>query len=94
MPEIPSDNEEEKIREDRPLESSKKPGGSPPGDDGDDDDGDDDDEEPGPSGERQIVRRQRKVEKEAEAQIDIGPDWIQWDLGRAIKGLRSGTPGM
>ncbi|CAK0873269.1 unnamed protein product [Prorocentrum cordatum] len=28
------------------------------------------------------------------AQIDTGADWTQWDMGRAIQGLRSAVPGM
>ena len=68
--------------------------GPPDGDDGDDDGDDNDDGEPGPDSERRIARRKRHVVRDAEAQIDIGPDWTQWDLGKAVKGLRSATPGM
>jgi hypothetical protein len=82
---VPTDGED-----DGPNEPERKgsPGG-PPGDGDGDDDGD-----PEGKGERRHARAPRKIKKDVEAQIDIGPDWTQWDLGRALKGLRSAVPGM
>ena len=43
---------------------------------------------------RQDPRTTRRRLEDAIAQVDIGAEWTQWDLGKAIQGLRSAAPGM
>ena len=43
---------------------------------------------------RDRAARTRTTKRDAETQADTGPEWTQWDLGKALQALRSANPGV